>query len=45
METTGAKTRTTRRMPATASPLPLIGLAGLLSLTAGLGLRAVRRSA
>jgi len=35
----------TRRMPATASPLPLIGLAGLLSLTAGLGLRAVRRSA
>jgi len=45
MESAGAKTRTTRRMPSTASPLPLIGLAGLLSLTAGLGLRAVRRSA
>lgn len=45
MERAGAKTRTTRRMPSTASPLPLIGLAGLLSLTAGLGLRAVRRSA
>jgi hypothetical protein len=37
--------RETQRMPATASPLPLIGLAGLLSLTAGLGLRAARRSA
>lgn len=33
------------RMPHTASPLPLIGLAGLLSLTAGLALRATRRSA
>ncbi|PYQ01918.1 MAG: hypothetical protein DMF82_17985 [Acidobacteria bacterium] len=45
MESAGAKTRTTRRMPSTASPLPLIGLAGLLSLSAGLGLRALRRSA
>jgi len=40
-----ASARGTKRMPATASPLPLIGLAGLLSLTAGLGLRAVRQSA
>jgi hypothetical protein len=38
-------TPTPRRMPATASPLPLVGLAGLLSLTAGLGLRALRRNA
>lgn len=40
-----APARGTNRMPATASPLPLIGLAGLLSLTAGLGLRAIRQSA
>ena len=38
-------TPTPGRMPATASPLPLVGLAGLLSLTAGLGLRALRRNA
>jgi len=40
--TTGASTST---MPATASPLPLVGLLGLLSLGAGLGVRALRRSA
>jgi len=43
--TTAAPAPKPHRMPATASPLPLIGLAGLMSLTAGLGLRAVRRSA
>lgn len=32
-----------RRMPATASPLPLIGLSGLLALTGGLGARVLRR--
>ena len=31
--------RTTRKMPATASPLPLIGLVGLASLAAGAALR------
>jgi hypothetical protein len=31
------------RMPATASPLPLIGLSGLLALTGGLGARMLRR--
>lgn len=45
--TTPATTSTegTGRMPATASNLPLVGLAGLLSLTAGLGVRALRRRA
>ena len=38
-------TPTPGRLPATASPLPMVGLAGLLSLTAGLGLRALRRNA
>jgi hypothetical protein len=33
----------TSRMPATASPLPLIGLSGLLALAGGLGARALRR--
>jgi hypothetical protein len=33
----------TGRMPATASPLPLIGLSGLLALAGGLGARALRR--
>jgi hypothetical protein len=32
-----------RELPATASPLPLFGLSGLLALGAGLGLRALRR--
>jgi hypothetical protein len=32
-------------LPKTASPVPLIGLLGLLSLAAGLGLRALRRLA
>jgi hypothetical protein len=32
-----------RRMPATASPLPLIGLSGLLALAGGLGARVLRR--
>src|SRR5262249_8089445 len=36
---------TAHRMPATASPLPLVGMLGLMSLTAGLGVRALRRSA
>lgn len=40
--TTEATART-RKMPATASNLPLVGLAGLLSLAAGLGVRALRR--
>jgi hypothetical protein len=31
--------KTTRRMPATASPLPLVGLVGLASLAAGAALR------
>jgi hypothetical protein len=35
----------TTRMPATASPLPLIGLSGLLSLAGGLGARVLRRRA
>jgi type IV secretory pathway VirJ component len=43
-ESTSTTGSSGRRMPATASPLPLVGLAGLLSLTAGLGLRALRRS-
>jgi hypothetical protein len=33
------------QLPKTASPLPLVGLLGLLSLTVGLGMRALRRSA
>ena len=33
----------TSRMPATASPLPLMGLSGLLALAGGLGVRAIRR--
>lgn len=37
--TTDTPERTTRRMPATASPLPLIGLVGLASLAAGAALR------
>jgi hypothetical protein len=32
-----------RRLPATASPLPLVGLSGLLALTGGLGARLLRR--
>jgi hypothetical protein len=32
-----------RRLPRTASPLPLVGLVGLASLVAGLGLTALRR--
>jgi hypothetical protein len=31
------------RMPATASPLPLVGLSGLLALAGGLGARLLRR--
>jgi hypothetical protein len=31
------------RLPKTASPLPLVGLLGVLSLAIGLGLRAIRR--
>jgi cobalamin biosynthesis Mg chelatase CobN len=31
-----------RKMPMTASPIPMIGLAGLLALGAGLGLRVLR---
>jgi hypothetical protein len=43
-ETTAPATGTARtRMPATASNLPLVGLAGLLSLAAALGVRALRR--
>jgi hypothetical protein len=30
-------------MPATASPLPLVGLSGLLALAGGLGARLLRR--
>ena len=42
--TTPATTRTrSGRMPATASNLPLVGLAGLLSLGAALGVRSLRR--
>jgi len=33
----------TTRLPATASPLPLMGLSGLLALGGGLGVRIVRR--
>jgi hypothetical protein len=33
----------TTRMPATASPLPLVGLSGLIALAGGLGARALRR--
>jgi hypothetical protein len=43
--TPAATPESTPRMPATASNLPLVGLAGLLSLTAGLGVRALRRRA
>jgi len=32
-----------RKLPRTASPMPLVGLAGLASLVAGLGLTALRR--
>jgi hypothetical protein len=45
-DTTTADTGTTeptRRMPATASPLPLVGLIGLGSLAGGLAARALRR--
>jgi hypothetical protein len=38
--TTGAEAGT---MPATASPLPLVGLSGLLALSGALGMRALRR--
>jgi hypothetical protein len=31
------------QLPATASPLPLMGLSGLLALAGGLGARALRR--
>ncbi|PYQ16965.1 MAG: hypothetical protein DMF80_03000 [Acidobacteria bacterium] len=45
-EETGTKARRgTRRMPATASPLPLMGLAGLFALSAGLGVGIWRRKA
>jgi hypothetical protein len=37
--TTDMPEKTTRRMPATASPLPLVGLVGLASLAAGAALR------
>ena len=33
----------TGRLPATASPLPLMGLSGLLALAGGLGMRVIRR--
>jgi hypothetical protein len=33
----------TTRLPATASPLPLVGLSGLIALAGGLGVRALRR--
>ncbi|HEY7508853.1 MAG TPA: hypothetical protein VIG50_01305 [Vicinamibacteria bacterium] len=47
-ETTGTTTAdadqdTSGRLPATASPLPLMGLSGLLALAGGLGMRIVRR--
>lgn len=44
-DTTTADTSgsTDRRMPATASPLPLVGLIGLGSLAGGLAARALRR--
>lgn len=48
--TTGTTTATsadqdtgTTRLPATASPLPLMGLSGLLALAGGLATRAIRR--
>jgi hypothetical protein len=41
-ESTSTGTSSTR-MPATASNLPLVGLAGLLILVGGLGVRALRR--
>jgi hypothetical protein len=37
------QTTGTTRMPATASPLPLMGLSGLIALAGGLGARALRR--
>jgi hypothetical protein len=39
----GASTASSRTMPATASPLPLVGLSGLLALAGGLGARFLRR--
>jgi hypothetical protein len=46
-DTTGTVAQDTdtgsRQMPATASPLPLIGLSGLLALTGGLCARVLRR--
>jgi hypothetical protein len=41
--TTAARDTDTARMPATASPLPLIGLSGLFALAGGLGTRLLRR--
>jgi hypothetical protein len=38
-----AEDTNTARMPATASPLPLIGLSGLFALAGGLGTRLLRR--
>lgn len=40
---TSSTTGTDRGLPGTASPLPLVGMAGLLSVGAGLGLRYLRR--
>jgi hypothetical protein len=40
---TTAEDTDTTRMPATASPLPLVGLSGLLALAGGLGARVLRR--
>jgi LPXTG-motif cell wall-anchored protein len=43
--TSGAATTTPKKLPKTASPLPVLGLAGLVSLVAGFGLTVRRRRA
>jgi len=39
-----AKPAKKKKLPKTASPMPLVGLLGGLSVAAGAGLRAIRRS-
>jgi hypothetical protein len=41
--TTAGTAEPAAKMPATASPVPLVGLAGLLALSGALGVRALRR--